>query len=100
VANHVHLSSTFHAPGLEEPGAAGDALRAATRERILASKRPEFDSLGLVIGYHYETSPVLLREPADQPERAPKAHYEASARPGCRSPHAWLADGSSLFDWY
>ncbi|HSW16585.1 MAG TPA: FAD-dependent monooxygenase, partial [Ramlibacter sp.] len=100
VANHAHLSSTFYAPGLEQPGAEGDALRAATRERILASKRPEFDSLGLVIGYHYEQSPVLLREQADLPERMPSSQYQPCARPGCRSPHAWLADGSSLFDHY
>jgi hypothetical protein len=43
---------------------------------------------------------VLLREPADLPERVPTAQYQASARPGARSPHAWLADGSSLFDHY
>ncbi|HSV84514.1 MAG TPA: FAD-dependent monooxygenase [Ramlibacter sp.] len=100
VANHKHLSASFHAPGLDAPGPQGDTLRAETRQRILQAKRPEFDSLGLVIGYHYEHSPVLLREPADRPERVPTAQYQASARPGCRSPHAWLADGSSLFDHY
>lgn len=104
VANHKHLSSSFYAPGLDEPGPEGDALRAQTRERILAAKRPEFDSLGLVIGYHYEDSPVLLREPADGPPRAPRASYEPCARPGCRSPHAWLGEGRgagvSLFDHY
>jgi len=104
VANHVHLASSFHAPGLEESGPEGEALRAATRQRILESKRPEFDSLGLVIGYHYEASPVLLREAADQPEHHPTAQYQASARPGSRSPHAWVAAGrgagASLFDHY
>lgn len=100
VANHKHLSSSFYAPGLDGTGPEADDLRAATRERILQAKRPEFDSLGLVIGYHYEQSPVLLREPGDQPQRMPTAQYEPSARPGCRSPHAWLEDGSSLFDHY
>ncbi|WP_354003739.1 FAD-dependent monooxygenase [Ramlibacter aurantiacus] len=104
VSNHRHLSSSFYAPGLAAPGPQGDALRASTRERILASKRPEFDSLGIVIGYHYERSPVLLREVADEPERQPAAPYQPSARPGCRSPHAWLSagrgEGASLFDHY
>jgi 2-polyprenyl-6-methoxyphenol hydroxylase-like FAD-dependent oxidoreductase len=104
VSNHRHLPSSFNGAGLAEPGPQGDARRAAVRERILESKRPEFDSLGLVIGYHYEESPTLLREAADRPPRQPTPDYQPSARPGCRSPHMWLAAGrgagASLFDHY
>ena len=28
------------------------------------------------------------------------AHYVPSATPGCLAPHAWLADGSSLYDHF
>lgn len=99
-ANHKHLPSSFWQDGLDAPGPQGQALRDAVRDRILQAKRQEFDSLGLVIGYHYEHSPLLLRESADQPEHRPGATYQPSARPGCRCPHAWLGDGSSLFDHF
>lgn len=102
VANHKLLSSSYFAPGLDAPGAEGDALRARTREAILRGKAPEFRSLGIVIGYHYEDSPLITREEADIEALAPSPDYQPNARPGCRAPHAWLADGkargASLYD--
>jgi 2-polyprenyl-6-methoxyphenol hydroxylase-like FAD-dependent oxidoreductase len=58
-------------------------------------KRPEFHSLGLVLGYSYAGSPVI------QPGPVPAAEvtsYRPSAEPGARLPHCWLPDGSSLYD--
>jgi 2-polyprenyl-6-methoxyphenol hydroxylase-like FAD-dependent oxidoreductase len=60
-------------------------------------KRPEFHSLGLVLGYSYAGSPVI--QPAAYPEpAADPASYTPSADPGARLPHAWLPDGTSLYD--
>lgn len=104
VSNHRLLSSSYFSPRLEQTGPQADAARAATREAILTGKAPEFRSLGVVIGYHYEASPVIVREAADAPCREPRPHYEPSARPGCRAPHLWLSDGrdrgTSLFDHF
>ncbi|HVV22646.1 MAG TPA: FAD-dependent monooxygenase [Pseudonocardiaceae bacterium] len=62
---------------------------------IQAAKRPEFHSLGLVLGYSYAGSPVV--QPGNVPATEVTA-YEPSAAPGARLPHAWLPDGSSLYD--
>ena len=71
---------------------------AAAIQRV---KRFEFYSLGLVLGYSYAGSPVI------QPGGGPGARGSAvadttvftpSADPGARLPHAWLPDGTSLFD--
>jgi 2-polyprenyl-6-methoxyphenol hydroxylase-like FAD-dependent oxidoreductase len=64
---------------------------------IQLAKRPEFHSLGLVLGYSYAGSPVVQptahhRDPVDV------THYAPSTEPGARLPHRWLPDGSSLYD--
>lgn len=102
VANHKLLSASYFAPGLDARDAEGDALRAKTNEAILRGKTPEFRSLGIVIGYHYEHSPVIEREASDADALQPRSDYVPNARPGCRAPHVWLADGkargASLYD--
>jgi 2-polyprenyl-6-methoxyphenol hydroxylase-like FAD-dependent oxidoreductase len=64
---------------------------------IQLAKRPEFHSLGLVLGYSYAGSPVVQptahhRAPVDVTD------YTPSTEPGARLPHRWLPDGSSLYD--
>lgn len=60
-------------------------------------KRFEFYSLGLVLGYSYAGSPVI--QPGGGPVTvADTTTYTPSAAPGSRLPHAWLPDGSSLYD--
>lgn len=104
VANHKHLAANFYSPGLDEATEAGHRSRTEVRERILDAKSAEFDSLGLVIGYHYELSPILAREPQDTSIRFPRSEYESSARPGCRAPHLWISEGrergASLYDHF
>jgi 2-polyprenyl-6-methoxyphenol hydroxylase-like FAD-dependent oxidoreductase len=102
VMNHSHSSGSLVHPLLDAEGPEADAVRTQAREKILALKRPEFHSLGVVIGAHYEDSPVLSREPADAAALAPRPDYQPNARPGCRAPHLWLQDGThagaSLYD--
>ena len=64
---------------------------------IQRAKYPEFHSLGLVLGYSYAGSPVIqpgarARPPGDL------SRFTPAADPGARLPHAWLPDGSSLYD--
>ena len=83
-------------PELEAPGSVGEQARGAAAHVIQTAKDREFHSLGLVLGYQYDTSPVTIDDgtplvPEDQ-------HYQPTARPGARLPHLWLPDGSSLYD--
>jgi 2-polyprenyl-6-methoxyphenol hydroxylase-like FAD-dependent oxidoreductase len=64
---------------------------------IQLAKRPEFHSLGLVLGYSYAGSPVV--EPtADHHGPVDATNYTPSTEPGARLPHRWLPDGASLYD--
>jgi hypothetical protein len=69
----------------------------ADAEAIQQMKRPEFHSLGLVLGYSYAGSPVI-QPCVGQGPAADLTRYTPSADPGARLPHAWLPDGTSLYD--
>jgi 2-polyprenyl-6-methoxyphenol hydroxylase-like FAD-dependent oxidoreductase len=81
------------------PGPEGDEARSALGEQIHLAMRPEFNSLGLVLGYEYADSPVIVHddEPAIGHEKDSTVYVPAT-RPGARLPHRWLADGRSLYD--
>lgn len=99
VANHAVLTNQLVVPGLDADGPEGDRIRAEVGERIRAAKAREFDNLGVVLGYRYEGSPVIVPDGSAPPPRHWR-DYVPSAHPGCRAPHAWLADGSSLYDHF
>ncbi|MHA6630487.1 FAD-dependent monooxygenase [Pseudonocardia sichuanensis] len=90
------LAPAFATGDLDDDGPTGAALRAGLAG-ALHVKAPEFDSLGLVLGYDYAGSPLVL--PDGGPVPAPDVvAYTPSAHPGARLPHAWLADGRSVYD--
>jgi 2-polyprenyl-6-methoxyphenol hydroxylase-like FAD-dependent oxidoreductase len=95
--NYGALANQYVVPGLDADGHDGERLRAAIAERIQKEKRREFFSLGLVLGHVYEGSPVIVPDGAAPCEPQVES-FTPLARPGARAPHAWLADGSSLFD--
>ncbi|NUT71357.1 FAD-dependent monooxygenase [Pseudarthrobacter sp. C4D7] len=94
-ANGKALAYHFADPELRADGPAGDAARGAARQ-ALAVKQSEFDSLGLVLGYAYGGSPVVLPDGSALPAEDP-IRYVPSASPGALLPHAWLADSRSLY---
>ena len=99
VANHTVLGNQLFQDGLEDPGAEGDLLRQTTGKRIELSKIREFYTLGIILGYRYEHSPVIEYDglpyaPSDY------INYVPSSRAGCLAPHAWLNDGTSLYDHF
>jgi 2-polyprenyl-6-methoxyphenol hydroxylase-like FAD-dependent oxidoreductase len=90
------LAPSFASDELDVDGPDGEALRAQVAH-ALQVKDPEFHSLGLVLGYAYPDSPVVV------PDGTPRAEqhvttYEPTAVPGARLPHVWLPDGSSIYD--
>jgi 2-polyprenyl-6-methoxyphenol hydroxylase-like FAD-dependent oxidoreductase len=99
VVNYAVVGNQLVRPTLEEPGPAGDATRREVGELIQSSKGREFYTLGLVLGARYDNSPVLVPD-GTQPPQEHFADYVPSACPGSLAPHAWLADGSSLYDHF
>ena len=95
--NYATVGNELIRPGLEDDGALGDATRREVGDAILATKSREFNTLGLVLGANYHGSPVVVPDGSAPPPEH-HAHYVPSACPGCLAPHAWLHDGTSLYD--
>ncbi len=96
VANMSVLAPELGNPELAAPGLVGEQARRAAASVIQAAKDREFHSLGLVLGYQYNASPVIVDDGTlPLPEGQ---EYVPTARPGARLPHLWLPDGASLYD--
>ncbi|NML43891.1 NAD(P)-binding protein [Ramlibacter sp. G-1-2-2] len=98
-ANHAILSNHLVAAGLEGDGPEGERLRREVGARIEATKLREFNTLGVVLGYRYEDSPAIVPDGSSAPA-LDFINYVPSSRPGHLAPHAWLHDGSSLYDHF
>jgi hypothetical protein len=95
-SQEAFLAPSFADADLDDDGTAGQLLRGDLAQR-LAVKKGEFHSLGLVLGYDYPESPVVVPDGRPVPEQELTA-YVPSAHPGARLPHAWLPDGTSVYD--
>jgi 2-polyprenyl-6-methoxyphenol hydroxylase-like FAD-dependent oxidoreductase len=83
---------------IEDDTAAGEAARTKLGAAIQASKGREFATLGTVLGLCYQ-SPLIAKESEPCPEHISEV-YKPSGHSGCLAPHAWLDDGSSLYDLF
>ncbi|WP_345944785.1 FAD-dependent monooxygenase [Variovorax sp. dw_954] len=99
VANHGTLGHQLWQDGLEDDNACGEKLRAAVGARVASAKLREFNTLGVVLGYRYENSPVIAGDGTEAPP-PDFLNYVPSSRPGHLAPHAWLHDGTSLYDHF
>lgn len=95
-ANGKALAYHFADPALELEGADGAAARARAHE-ALSVKQSEFDSLGLVLGYNYTASSLVVPDGSPVPAEDP-IRYVPTATPGALLPHAWLPDSTSIYD--
>jgi len=98
-ANHALLGHQLLEDGIEAAGSAGDAVRQRIGARILAHKTREFNTLGVMLGYRYDVSPVVVGDGTPAPG-ADYLNHVPSTRPGALAPHAWRHDGSSLYDHF
>jgi 2-polyprenyl-6-methoxyphenol hydroxylase-like FAD-dependent oxidoreductase len=99
VANYRVLSAQLLKDNLDDDTEEGERARAEVGAEILRTKTREFMTLGVVLGSRYRESPIIVSDGSVPPEEH-SATYEPSAHPGCLAPHAWLADGSSLYDHF
>jgi hypothetical protein len=86
-------------PEIEDDTPAGAAARRAAGDYLAAHGRTEFNIPGITFGGRYDGSPIVVADGTEPPpDRANE--YMPTACPGGRPPHAWLADGRSLFDTF
>jgi 2-polyprenyl-6-methoxyphenol hydroxylase-like FAD-dependent oxidoreductase len=95
-SQEAFLAPSFADVDLDDDGTAGRLLRSDLARRLVV-KDAEFHSLGLVLGYDYPDSPVVVPD-GSRHEELPVSTYRPSGHPGARLPHAWLPDGTSVYD--
>jgi 2-polyprenyl-6-methoxyphenol hydroxylase-like FAD-dependent oxidoreductase len=82
---------------IEADSPAGAVARRDAGAYLNAHARAEFDIPGITFGTRYDGSPLVIPDgTAPLPDAANM--YTPTATPGGRAPHAWLADGRSLYD--
>lgn len=98
--NLVRLASLPPLRDVEATGEPGARARAALGRAIEEGEfRHEFENEGACLGYRYDASPVVVPDGTPPPPYDPNA-YTQTSWPGCRAPHAWLADGESTLDLF
>lgn len=99
VVNHALLSHKLWKPGMDGADEQGARLRKEAGNVIEANKIREFTTLGVVLGYRYSDSPIVIAD-GSAPPGQDFLNYVPSAHPGCLAPHAWMHDGTSLYDHF
>lgn len=97
--NHSTLPNQLSREGIEDETPQGDIIRNEVANEIRLTKEREFFALGIVLGYRYVGSPVIVDD-GTEGSWAISRSYVPSAAPGSLAPHAWLPDGSSLYDLF
>ena len=82
---------------LEDISPEGEQARSIASDYLNGHARREFNIPGVTFGGRYIHSPLIVEDGTQAPADAANT-YIPSACPGGRPPHAWLPDGSSLFD--
>lgn len=99
VENYTALPRDMLTPDIEAQSARGDTARQRLGAAIGQQKLREFKTLGVVLGYHYSGSPIVVPDGSAPPEEH-FTNYQPSAHPGCLAPHLWLPDDTSLYDHF
>lgn len=98
-SNHSVLPNQLMKPGIEDDTLEGEAIRAEVARIIWQTKRNEFYSPGVMLGFRYERSPIVAYDAAED-DWTWTRDYVPSAAPGCRAPHHWLDKDRSLYDLF
>ena len=98
-SNHAHLPGTLAREGIEDLTPHGEQVRRDVAAVVLSTKHREFFALGVMLGYSYRSSPVVVSD--GRPSCWSRSlEYQPMAEPGCLAPHRWLSDGRSLYDLF
>src|SRR5260370_3241045 len=82
---------------IEDPGPQGERAREEVGRLTHEINIQQYACAGLNFGTYYDRSPIIAHDGAEHPAYT-MDHYTPSTVPGCRTPHLWREDGSSLYD--
>ena len=82
---------------IEEESARGEAARLAVGRLTCEINVQQYACAGLNFGAYYDSSPIIAYDSGEPPSYT-MSSYTASTVPGCRTPHFFAADGTSLYD--
>ncbi len=82
---------------IEAAGPRGEHAREEVGRLTYEINVQQYACAGLNFGTYYDRSPIIAYDGAEQPAYT-MDHYTPSTVPGCRTPHLWREDGSSLYD--
>lgn len=97
--NYYAMTSPKNCDSIPDDSADGEATRRRVAADISAATMNEWETMGLVLGYRYENSPICVPDGTAPDEDHPR-FYRPMARPGHRAPHHWLAAGQSTLDLF
>ena len=84
-------------PNIEADDEAGQRERQRIGREAYELNVQQFAAAGLNFGYFYDRSPIIDGDGEAPPPYSMGAFTESTV-PGCRAPHFWLANGTSLYD--
>src|SRR6266513_819758 len=82
---------------IEQAGLSGEQARREVGRLAYEINVQQYACAGLNFGSYYDRSPIIAYDGAACPPYT-MASYTPSTVPGCRTPHLWLADKTSLYD--
>lgn len=95
---HKEIRNRQGVPGnIEAEDEAGAAARAALGQATYDLNVQQYCCAGLNFGSYYDQSPLIAYDDAAHPGYS-MGSFTPSTVPGCRTPHVWLPDGTSLYD--
>ncbi len=99
--NFQRYGSRKPVPHVTDATPEGDRVRAELGRRLSNSNAQAWENpLNTHLGYRYEGSPIVVPDGPLPPEPEDSRHYTQTSHPGCRAPHAWLAQGRSTLDLF
>jgi len=85
-------------PGqIEDAGGPGELARREVGRLAYEINVRQYACAGLNFGTYYDRSPIIAYDGSEHPAYT-MSSYTPSSMPGCRTPHLWREDGSSLYD--
>src|SRR3954452_22541622 len=82
---------------IEEAGQQGDLARREVGALAYRINVQQYACAGLNFGSYYDRSPIIAYDGSEHPAYTMDG-YTPSTVPGCRTPHLFCEDGSSLYD--